>query len=124
MKNHGIPPAGLWTTPADLARFAISLQEEFAGRSNPVISESMTRQMLTVQQENRGLPNLGGLGVDLLFVLSPCAFRGQRWLVWVCFAAVTSGLEWTLGGVSVGTIMILPSMILSFLLRIAHPESN
>jgi CubicO group peptidase (beta-lactamase class C family) len=52
--------AGLWTTPSDLARFAISIQEGFAGKSNPVISRSMTRQMLTVQKGNNGL----GLGVE------------------------------------------------------------
>ncbi len=57
--------AGLWTTPSDLARLAISIQEGFAGRSNPVISESMTRQMLTVQQGNSGLADLGGLGVGV-----------------------------------------------------------
>jgi CubicO group peptidase (beta-lactamase class C family) len=57
--------AGLWTTPADLARLAISIQEGFAGRSNPVISQAMTRQMLTVQQGKNGLANLGGLGVGL-----------------------------------------------------------
>ena len=52
--------AGLWTTPSDLARFAISIQEGFAGKSNPVISRSMTRQMLTVQTGNNGL----GLGLE------------------------------------------------------------
>src|SRR5262249_53973446 len=47
--------AGLWTTPSDLARFAISVQESLAGASNPVISRAMTRQMLTRQKENDGL---------------------------------------------------------------------
>jgi len=52
--------AGLWTTPSDLARFAIAIQQALAGKSNPVISQSMTRQMLTVQKGNSGL----GLGLD------------------------------------------------------------
>lgn len=52
--------AGLWTTPSDLARFAIRIQEALASKSNPVISSSMTRQMLTVQKGNSGL----GLGLN------------------------------------------------------------
>ena len=42
--------AGLWTTASDLARFAIGIQQALAGKSNPVISQSMTRQMLTAQK--------------------------------------------------------------------------
>lgn len=52
--------AGLWTTPSDLARFAINIQEALADKSNSVISAFMTRQMLTVQKGNSGL----GLGVN------------------------------------------------------------
>ena len=47
--------AGLWSTPSDLARFAISIQQAAAGKSNPVISQAMTREMLTVQKDNFGL---------------------------------------------------------------------
>ena len=47
--------AGLWTTPSDLARFAIGIQKALAARSNPVLSSSMTRRMLTVQKGNDGL---------------------------------------------------------------------
>ncbi|MFZ6757678.1 serine hydrolase [Undibacterium sp. Ji50W] len=39
--------AGLWTTPSDLARFAIEIQQSSAGTSNKVLSQNMTRQMLT-----------------------------------------------------------------------------
>jgi CubicO group peptidase (beta-lactamase class C family) len=49
--------AGLWTTPTDLARFAIELQESYKGKSNLVLSVDMTRQMLTKQ--------LGGYGLGL-----------------------------------------------------------
>jgi CubicO group peptidase (beta-lactamase class C family) len=47
--------AGLWTTPSDLARFAIEIQESLAGKSNKVLSQEMTRQMLTVQKGDYGL---------------------------------------------------------------------
>ena len=48
-------PAGLWTTPSDLARFAIELQQCSAGRSRRVLSPEMARQTLTPQIENVGL---------------------------------------------------------------------
>lgn len=41
--------AGLWTTPSDLAQFAIALQRSYAGTANPVLSQSMTREMLKTQ---------------------------------------------------------------------------
>ena len=47
--------AGLWTTAGDLARFLIGIQRSLAGTSNPVISQSMTRQMLTKQKNDSGL---------------------------------------------------------------------
>ncbi|MBC3785949.1 serine hydrolase [Spirosoma utsteinense] len=47
--------AGLWTTPSDLARFAIGIQHTFAGEPKAVLSQTMTRQMLTDQKDNDGL---------------------------------------------------------------------
>ncbi|WP_254560505.1 serine hydrolase domain-containing protein [Dyadobacter diqingensis] len=47
--------AGLWTTPSDLARFAISIQDGFAGKQGSVLSQSMTREMLTDQKNRDGL---------------------------------------------------------------------
>ena len=47
--------AGLWTTAGDLARFAIGVQRSLAGTSNPVISQSMTCEMLTRQKDDSGL---------------------------------------------------------------------
>jgi len=47
--------AGLWSTPSDLARFAISLQQAAVGKSNPILSPSIAREMLTVQKGNMGL---------------------------------------------------------------------
>jgi CubicO group peptidase (beta-lactamase class C family) len=50
-----IAAAGLWTTPSDLARYVIAVQQSFAGKCAPVISQSLTREMLTPQKENVGL---------------------------------------------------------------------
>ncbi|HLW54623.1 MAG TPA: serine hydrolase [Candidatus Angelobacter sp.] len=39
--------AGLWTTPTDLAKFAIEIALSKHGKANHVLSEKMTREMLT-----------------------------------------------------------------------------
>jgi CubicO group peptidase (beta-lactamase class C family) len=55
--------AGLWTTPSDLARFAIELQQAYAGKSERVLSAAMANQMLTKQAGEYGLGvGLGGSG--------------------------------------------------------------
>ena len=46
---------GLWTTAGDMARFYIGIQRSVAGASNPVVSASMTRHMLTKQSDDSGL---------------------------------------------------------------------
>jgi CubicO group peptidase (beta-lactamase class C family) len=50
--------AGLWTTPSDLALFAIELQKSRAGTSNKILSKEMTMQMLT-----RSTTSPFGLGI-------------------------------------------------------------
>jgi CubicO group peptidase (beta-lactamase class C family) len=47
--------AGLWTTPADLARFAIDVQRAIAGQPNTLLSPAMAREMLSVQAWPYGL---------------------------------------------------------------------
>ncbi|MGO9518191.1 MAG: serine hydrolase [Candidatus Korobacteraceae bacterium] len=47
--------AGLWTTPTDLAKFGIEIALSKNGKSNRVLSEDMTRQMLTRQSDDVGL---------------------------------------------------------------------
>jgi CubicO group peptidase (beta-lactamase class C family) len=51
--------AGLWTTPSDLARYAIEVQRALAGQSK-ILSREMAQQMVTVQKGNHGL----GPGID------------------------------------------------------------
>jgi hypothetical protein len=49
--------AGLWTTPTDLAIYAIEVEQSLAGKANHVLSADMTRQMLT--------PGMGHWGLGL-----------------------------------------------------------
>ncbi len=60
--------AGLWTTPTDLMKYAIEVQNSFAGESNKVLSQKMTIEMLTDQIGSQGLgPGLNGKGDSLTF---------------------------------------------------------
>lgn len=52
--------AGLWTTPSDLARYAIDILRSHAGEAETVLSPAMAREMLTPGQNDHGLgPGLG-----------------------------------------------------------------
>jgi CubicO group peptidase (beta-lactamase class C family) len=53
-------PAGLWTTPSDLARMAMEVQAEYAGKSSKILSQDMAHQMLTHQIGTWGL----GFGLE------------------------------------------------------------
>ena len=49
-KRHTYPemaPAGLWTTPEDLAKFAINIQKTLKGESTIGLSKALTEEMLT-----------------------------------------------------------------------------
>lgn len=60
--------AGLWTTPSDLARFALDIQAAFAGDTGRVLAPDMARQMLSPQVGDVGIGFfLEGEADDLLF---------------------------------------------------------
>jgi len=61
-------PAGLWTTPTDLLKWAIAITDARAGRSTTLLSQGMTQQMLTAQKNEVGLgPFVGGSGRNFHF---------------------------------------------------------
>ena len=51
--------AGLWTTPGDLARYAIAVQQAAAGASGAILGPELTASMLTPQVPSTS--RLGGL---------------------------------------------------------------
>jgi CubicO group peptidase (beta-lactamase class C family) len=51
--------AGLWTTPADLARFATAVRHAWAGTPGAILTQPLAREMLTPQIATT--PRLGGL---------------------------------------------------------------
>jgi CubicO group peptidase (beta-lactamase class C family) len=50
---------GLWTTPTDLAKFAIEIALSKQGKSNRILTEAMTREMLKAQMDRVGEVALG-----------------------------------------------------------------
>jgi CubicO group peptidase (beta-lactamase class C family) len=62
-KRHTYPEmaaAGLWTTPSDLARFALGLERALEGKPGSLLSKETAAKMITPVHENYGL----GLGID------------------------------------------------------------
>jgi CubicO group peptidase (beta-lactamase class C family) len=69
-KRHHFPllaAGGLWTTPSDLARFAIEIMRARDGESDLLLSQEMANEMLTPQIEvdDSSLKDAYGLGFDL-----------------------------------------------------------
>ncbi len=63
--------AGLWTTPTDLAKFAIELHQSFNGETNRVLSREMVEQMLTEEKNGYGLGiAVGGANDSIRFTHS------------------------------------------------------
>lgn len=64
--------ASLWTTPTDLANFALRLTAVQAGEPDPILSPKMAGEMLTVQIDGRGLgPELRDDGGDRVYFQHP-----------------------------------------------------
>lgn len=61
--------AGLWSTPGDLARFALALAAAYRGEPSPLIDPATARQMMTLVKGD------SGLGVRLLGSGDTLAFR-------------------------------------------------
>jgi CubicO group peptidase (beta-lactamase class C family) len=60
--------AGLWTTPTDIARYAIEVERSVDGNANHVLSPEMTQQMLTAGMGHWGLGlEIGGSDSNLYF---------------------------------------------------------
>src|SRR6185436_3005366 len=55
MVHPELAAAGLWTTPSDLARVVITLQDALAGRATQFLKPEMAREMLTANISNAGL---------------------------------------------------------------------
>jgi CubicO group peptidase (beta-lactamase class C family) len=55
--------AGLWTTPTDLAKWALAIADARSGKPGAVLAKRTTDEMLTVQKAPMGIgPFLGGAG--------------------------------------------------------------
>ncbi|MDR5726636.1 MAG: serine hydrolase [Terriglobia bacterium] len=60
--------AGLWTTPSDLARYCIEVEQSLQGKANHVLSQNLTEQMLTPGKGDWGLGvEIGGSAADPYF---------------------------------------------------------
>jgi CubicO group peptidase (beta-lactamase class C family) len=55
MIHPELAAAGLWTTPSDLARIVIEVQDAAAGRPSRILQPELAREMLTGRTENAGL---------------------------------------------------------------------
>jgi CubicO group peptidase (beta-lactamase class C family) len=77
-KRHHYPiqaAGGLWTTPSDLARFAIEIMRARSGESDLVLSQDLAKELLTAQiaVHDSDISDSYGLGFDL-------AGEGQEFL--------------------------------------------
>jgi CubicO group peptidase (beta-lactamase class C family) len=67
--------AGLWTTPSDLARFALAVYHASRGQQGGLISPELARQMLTLQKGENG--SGFGLGLQVTDLGTPRAWFGH-----------------------------------------------
>ena len=60
--------AGVWTTPTDLSRYLIEVEQSLKGKANHVLSQAMTKEMLTPGMGKYGLGlAIGGADADPYF---------------------------------------------------------
>ncbi len=70
-----LAPDGLWTTPTDLAMFAIEIDQSARGEANHVLSKESVKEMLTVQcHDDPDGPGGTGLGFALGYQHRPKIF--------------------------------------------------
>lgn len=71
--------ASMWSTPSDIAQFAIRVMQSYTGQADGVLSRNMAIQMLTPKIENRGLgPLVYEDGGDLFYFMHPGANDGYK----------------------------------------------
>jgi len=70
--------AGLWTTPSDIARYAIAIQEALSGRSKRVLSPVTARAMLTPAHDQQALGLLVGGNTARKYFVHDGANAGYR----------------------------------------------
>lgn len=85
--------AGLWTTPTDLAKYCIEVQEIIGGKKDGILSPETALQMVTKQEHGWGLgPGLSGDADSLFFrhggknagftnVLTAAAYKGTGLII-------------------------------------------
>lgn len=73
--------ASLWTTPSDLARFAIGMQEALAGKSNRVLTSTTARAMLVPAVEQQAIGFMVGGTAGHRYFTHSGANEGYRCLL-------------------------------------------
>jgi CubicO group peptidase (beta-lactamase class C family) len=76
---------GLWSTPTDMAKWAIAIQDTRAGANPGFLTQGLTRQMLTPQINNWGLgPAIDGMGATARFAHGGAKLGFRSYLVAYC----------------------------------------
>ena len=97
--------AGLWTTPSDLGRFAIAVQNAYHGKDETLMQQATAQQMLTDQFESWGLgPSLTVMGDTLAFSHGG-SNEGFRCQLFAFAKPITQGVAIMTNGDNGGNIM-------------------